>query len=319
MAKDKDRALNPAAAHHKAEKQKALKKGKAQLQAQRTEKLARRNPERLQRQVDEFKALEASGQLKPREKTILEALERDVRAIRKARESLGDKAPQFPTRRGPEAVRIEDERNGNVLGKRRRDGERTHPHHRGEERAPSSGSDTDEGVRRIPMPKDTPPPIPRHHHHHRHRGTNANTEPLGRERPDLALLPSKPAPAPATQVTYAAAPQVRDLVRDAARRFVPNAVRAKQLVATGAGGRLAEPEELDVLEKEGYVLGDAAAGGGGGGGGSGGGGEVEGDGGAEGEVEARRRRLAEEEARFDAELRQVQVQIEEVDDEEKDL
>src|SRR5271155_3906753 len=145
MAKDKDRALNPAAAHHKAEKQKALRKGKAQLQAQRTEKLARRNPERLQRQVDELKALEASGQLKPREKIILEALERDVRAIRKARESLGDQAPQFPTRRGPETGRTEEERTGNVLGKRRWDGERPHSHRRGEEeRAPSSGSDTDE-------------------------------------------------------------------------------------------------------------------------------------------------------------------------------
>ncbi|KAI4244297.1 MAG: hypothetical protein L6R40_003023 [Gallowayella cf. fulva] len=44
MAKDKDRALNPAAAQLKADKARALKKGKAAITAQRNERLAQRNP-----------------------------------------------------------------------------------------------------------------------------------------------------------------------------------------------------------------------------------------------------------------------------------
>ena len=68
MAKDKSekRALNPAAAALKAQKQAAAKKGKAQVLAQRNERLARRNPDRLQRQIDDLKwqcAREAEARL----------------------------------------------------------------------------------------------------------------------------------------------------------------------------------------------------------------------------------------------------------------
>ncbi|RMZ83602.1 hypothetical protein DV738_g967, partial [Chaetothyriales sp. CBS 135597] len=89
MAKDKDRALNPAAAQRKADKARALKKSRAQVQAQRNEKLARRNPERIQRQIDELKQLEATGDIKQRERDILAELERDLKAVYRAKEAVG--------------------------------------------------------------------------------------------------------------------------------------------------------------------------------------------------------------------------------------
>jgi hypothetical protein len=255
MAKDKERAINPAQQQRKLEKAKALKKGKAEVQARRNEKLARRNLGRLQRQVDELRALEESCQIKPREKQLLEQLQKDITAIRKARESLGDRAPQFDTSRptlskpagsqGSQGVRSDG-----VLGKRRRSVERKHIwHDNGYE---SSGVETDESVRRIPMPKDTPPPIPSQTRGHRLRqGANANTEPLARERLPHTL-PKKPGLTPEAKTTYESAPQVRDLRKEAVARFVPNVVRKKQAVAKGSSG-LIEPEELDRLEREGYT------------------------------------------------------------------
>lgn len=99
MAKDKDRALNPAAAQRKADKQKALKKGKAAVQAQRNERLAHRNPARLERQIADLKTLQSSspqgGGLSARDKKQLEDLERELGRVKKAREALGGKAPSF--------------------------------------------------------------------------------------------------------------------------------------------------------------------------------------------------------------------------------
>jgi hypothetical protein len=303
MAKDKERSINPAQAQRKLDKQKAVKKGKAEVQARRNEKLGRRNPERLQRQIDELKSVETSGQqLKPRDKKVLEELERDVSAIRKARTALGDKAPSF----GRE--RRQDTRNGNqgnhsgVLGKRRRT---DHP----QWNEGSGGSETDESVRKIPMPKDTPPPIPRQFG--RHHGSNANTEPIGNPRisgeQTPHILPPKPE-IPEVRAVYESAPVVRNLRQEAVNKFIPAAVRKKQDAIKGQG-RLVEPEEMDVLEREGY-------------------GErpLSGDGvenpnqpqsiiiNAAPALSNADLKLAEEEARFERELRRVQ--IEEVDDED---
>lgn len=99
MAKDKDRALNPAAAQRKADKQKALKKGKAAVQVQRNERLAQRNPARLERQIADLKTLQSSSPqgnaLSARDKKHLEDLERELGRVKKAREALGGKAPSF--------------------------------------------------------------------------------------------------------------------------------------------------------------------------------------------------------------------------------
>ncbi|KAF3399987.1 Protein saf1 [Penicillium rolfsii] len=243
MAKDKERAINPAAAQRKQDKQKSLKKGKAEQLARRNEKLARRNPDRLQRQINELKSMEESGQqLRPRDKEILEALERDLRAVLKAREALGDKAPKF-SQGGRDGPRREGE--DYVLGKRRRD----NTFGRQEE---SDGSETDEDVRRIPMPRDTPPPIPRDYQRKRGPAQNEDSERRGPH-----ALPSKP-PVVEAKTVYEAKPEIRDLRKEAVSKFVPAVVRMKQDSIRGAG-KLLEPEEMDKLEKAGYTAGPAAS------------------------------------------------------------
>lgn len=269
MAKDKERSVNPATSQRKAEKQKAIKKNKSSTQALRNEKLARRNPERLQTQINDLKALESSGDLKAREKAILDELEKDLRAIKKARDTLGDKAPKF----GSGNYRREGD--GNVLGKRRHDGERKQY-----KEPESDGSETDEDMRRIPMPRDTPPPIPREYRRNP-QGTNANSEPLGSDRHSLPEKPAAP-----VRTTYSSAPQIRDLKQEAVKRFVPNIVRQKQQAVKGVGG-LVEPEELDRLEAEGYGVKKPVA--------------VQ-ESTAEADADAEAQRLAEEEERFQREM-----------------
>lgn len=226
----KEKSLNPVAAQHKADKQKALAKNKKNVQSQRNEKLAKRNPERLQRQIDELKELEQRGTLRPKDKETLTQLEKDVRGVRRAREALGDAAPKFAERRdhGGGDVRQEQRERRQGLGKRRR----------GEEGAHDSGSETDPEVRSIPMPRDTPPPIP------------------GQPRKAHAL-PAKPVPAAPAQTVYSSAPQLRDLKKEATR-FMPSAVAA-QKARTKGQGRLLEPEEADRLEKAGYMAAQKAA------------------------------------------------------------
>lgn len=309
MAKDKERSVNPAQAQRKLDKQKALKKGKAEALTRRNEKLARRNPERLQRQIDSLKEIEDSGQpLKQQEKQTLESLENDLRAVKKAREALGDKAPGFESGGAGRGQQNSRGRGDGVLGKRRRDGQDRW-------KQESDGSETDESVRRIPMPRDKSPPIPRRHPPR--RGTDANNEPLGegrgggeRQAHELPAKPASPAPAPQPKTVYEAAPAVRNLRQEAVNRFMPAAVKMKQDAAKGKG-RLVEPEEMDRLEKEGYAgvartSGSPSA--------------------AQPQQQQQRAtnaseptdadaaRLAEEEERFNRELRTVQ--IEEVEDED---
>lgn len=280
MAKDKERSVNPAAAQRKQEKQKSLKKGKAEALARRNEKLARRNPERIERQISDLKSLEESGQkLRPRDKEILEALEKDLRAVLKAREALGDKAPKF--RSGGGHGHQGDGRDGGeaVLGKRRRD----QSFGRQQE---SDSSETDEDVRRIPMPRDTPPPIPRPQ---RKRGHGH--EDTGRRGPHS--LPSKP-PVVESKSVYEAKPEIRDLRQEAVNKFIPAAVRAKQDSIKGQG-KLLEPEEMDRLEKAGYKANVGASQ-------------------TDQPSTDEQRSLEEEEARFNREMRTVQM--EEVSDED---
>lgn len=222
----KEKNFNPVQAAKKAEKQKALKKQKAQLQTQRTEKLARRNPARIQRDIDALKDAEQSGALRPHERQRLAELEKDLAAVNKARTALGEKAPQFkPERRDDGADRGARGGRGGVLGKRARGGER--------KREGDESSDTDADVRRIPMPRDTPPPIPRRY------GGDAQAE-------GASLEEKKP------MLVYEAAPQVRDFKKEVTSRFMPAAVAQKLKLAKGEG-RLLEPEEFDKLQQEGYM------------------------------------------------------------------
>ncbi|RAL11035.1 WW domain binding protein 11 [Aspergillus homomorphus CBS 101889] len=299
MPKDKERSMNPAAAQRKLDKQKSLKKGKAEALARRNEKLARRNPERIQRQIDEIKAIEESGQkLRPRDQQLLEALQRDHRAVLKAREALGDKAPKFASF-GSRSGGDRDGDDGGVLGKRRRDGgfgggggRRFGRHDRDGE----SSDETDEEVRRIPMPRDTPPPIPRQFQR-RPGGDQA----VGGGARGPHALPAKP-PVVEAKTVYEAKPEIRDLRQEAINKFIPAAVRAKRDAIRGQG-KLLEPEEMDRLERAGYKADSGHAGP-----------EKATPQSEAADDDAQRRLLEEEERRFNQELRSVQ--IEEVEDEE---
>jgi hypothetical protein len=227
MAKEKN--YNPVQDHKKQEKQKQIKKQKANLQAQRNEKLARRNPNRIQRDIDSLKEADQSGGLKPHERQRLSELEKDLAAVNKAREALGDKAPQFKPERRHDDGGDRGGRGGHrggrggVLGKRTRDGQRKE----------DDSSDTDADVRDIPMPRDTPPPIPRRHN-------------------QQAQADGEPAPEPKkAQIVYEAAPEVRNFLKEATK-FMPTAVANKMKLAKGEG-RLLEPDEFDKLQEEGYM------------------------------------------------------------------
>jgi hypothetical protein len=229
----KERSYNPAAAQRKADKKKEIAKSKKQNQAQRNEKLARRNPERLQRQIDELKQLEQQGTLRPKDKETLEQLEKNVRGIRRAREALGDDAPKFQSndKRPPQDKGQERANHGQHLGKRRRDEEEM------------QSSDTDPEIRAIPMPRDTPPPFPRppkEQHQEPEVDENGQRIPHG--------LPAKPAVV--SKQVYSSAPQMRDLRKEAVR-FMPSTVAAHKQRVRGEG-KLLEPEEIDRLEKAGY-------------------------------------------------------------------
>ncbi|GAP93018.1 putative ww domain binding protein 11 [Rosellinia necatrix] len=244
----KERNFNPVQAQHKADKAKAIKKGKAEVAARRNEKLAKRNPERLQKQIDDLKQITSNGgKLTTHEQSVLEGLERDLKGVLRAREVLGDKAPTFgrsgPRHEGPES---------GVLGKRRRDREEAH----------SSDDDVPDDVKSIPMPRDTPPPIPKEvldkwYAKRRAARTsnatgNANDTPLG-DRAGRPRYQQETAPAPVeVKTVYEARPVVRDLRKEAISAFVPSAVRLKLDKSKGKGG-LMEPEEADRLEKEGYL------------------------------------------------------------------
>ncbi|KAK7536412.1 WW domain binding protein 11-domain-containing protein [Phyllosticta citribraziliensis] len=236
MAKEKN--YNPVQAQHKADKARALKKSKANVQAQRNERLAKRNPDRLQRQIDDLKAAEERNQLRPKDRETLHNLEKELRAIKKAREALGDKAPQFHSERRRDSG--DGGRGGGILGKRRRGGN----YDKGDG---SDSSDTDDDARDIPMPRDTPPPIPR-----RPRWTDNQTTHSGPHA--LPAKPGAPAGQPAeVKTVYESAPVHRDLRKEATSRFMPAAVARKVAAAKGeTPGQLLEPEELEKLEKSGY-------------------------------------------------------------------
>ena len=215
---------------------------------------------------------------------MLEGLERDLKAVRNARDVLGDKAPKFGAGGGsrddggrppPRGGFGGGGRGGagGVLGKRRRD----------ERGSGSDSSEVEEEVRRIPMPRDTPPPIAKEvldewYAARRERmglnrdreqgggrgplGTNANNTPLGQNdrrtrleggstEKEKAEVPVREKMQVEAKTTYEAKPVIRDLRKEAVA-FVPAAVRVKLEKSKGVGG-LVEPEEADRLEKEGYM------------------------------------------------------------------
>ncbi|TKX18561.1 saf1-like protein [Elsinoe australis] len=219
----KEKSHNPVAAHAKAQKRAEHKKTKATVQAQRTERLAKRNPARLEKQIAELKALESHGSLKPRDQEVLKGLERDLGLVRRAREHAGLSTQggagrgDEDGRRGGRGAQDARRRELGVGQKRRREED-------------EDGSETDPEVRGIPMPRDTPPPVPR------------------RERREEKKEEDKP-----VQVTYSSEPVLKDFKKAATeKRFAPAQVRRNLDRAKGKGG-LVEEEEWERLERAGYA------------------------------------------------------------------
>lgn len=208
-------------AYHKAEKARQLKKSKQAKTKQRQEKLARRNPARIEAQIAQLRGLEESGEIRPHERKTLSELGEELVKVKKAREALG--------------VR-EDDRDRDRDRNRDRDGDRGGPRQRGrgvsgpgtrpggagrgssEYKSSRGGEDSDSGestassVRDIPMPTGTPPPPPRQNYRQQQQPQRAPHS-----------LPPKP-PSPVAITTYEAKPVVRDLQKEAAV-FVPAAVQ----------------------------------------------------------------------------------------------
>ncbi|KAF1808833.1 hypothetical protein P152DRAFT_442965 [Eremomyces bilateralis CBS 781.70] len=257
MAKDK-RTVNPATAHLKSQKSRALKKSKAAQATAREERLAHKNPVRLDRRIAELKD---TPDLKPREREELAKLERDVVMIRRAREKRGEEEEEEgkTDTRERKGDQRRDREEGGVLGKRRREGEWEDRRPRWEgrrDRLEPESSDSDEEARMIPMPKDVEnmPPVPRRRGPGRRPDERGPPDDKGPDAPQgTHALPAKPVVAAPPQTVYEGKAVLRDL-RKEATRFVPAAVRGKMAAARGEG-RLVEPEEAERLEREGYLRG----------------------------------------------------------------
>ncbi|CAK7562910.1 MAG: hypothetical protein SEPTF4163_000766 [Sporothrix epigloea] len=263
----KERNVNPVQAQRKADKAKAIKKGKADVAALRNERLAKKNPDRIQKQIDDLKAItEGGGKLTTHEEQVLAGLEKELKAVSKARDALGDRAPTFYRRELTHHGRDNKE----SLGRKRR-------RETGDDDDNNSSADDDipDEIRRIPMPRDTPPPIPKRYLDEWYakrravRNTNSNTEPLGTGRSnggrgeretDMSTTELMPRPTSSNasarpveaKTIYEAKPVVRDLQKEAVSAFMPTVVRRKLEKSRGTGGLL-EPEEVDRLEQEGYI------------------------------------------------------------------
>ncbi|RKF71102.1 Protein saf1 [Golovinomyces cichoracearum] len=258
----KEKSINPAQAQRKAEKAKAIKKSKAEAAARRNEKLSRRNPDRLQKQLDELKAIESGGgRLTNHEKNLRDGLEKELRAVLKARDSIGNSAQTCGTglKKNFEG-NFHNERNEKTgciaLGKRRRELSES-----------SDDSDVPEDVKHIPMPRDTPPPIPKdvldkwYQKRREKKGifndkkdSNTNLIPLGDNARNLGRANGnteesmETEPKLQSQTVYEAKPVIRDLRKEAVA-FVPTVVQTKIEKSKG----VVEPEEAEELEKEGYL------------------------------------------------------------------
>ncbi|KAJ3477785.1 hypothetical protein NLG97_g8743 [Lecanicillium saksenae] len=242
----KEKNYNPVNAQRKADKAKAIKKGKTEAQERRNERLAKKNPDQLQKQIDDLKKItEGGGKLSRHEEQVLEGLEKEIKSVKKAREALGDKAPTF----GRGWTRDVDGKRGGVLGKRRR----------GSHGASSSDEDVPDDVKIIPMPRDTPPPIPKEildawyaKRRAQRSAEQAARSGGGADKADAKGDERKQKPVVESRTVYEAAPVTRNLQKEAVAAFVPSAVRSKLTKGSGQGG-LMEPEEADALEKQGYL------------------------------------------------------------------
>ncbi|KAF3915783.1 hypothetical protein ABW20_dc0110008 [Dactylellina cionopaga] len=245
----KDRTLHPATAHLKAEKSKAQAKSQKLRLQQRQERLAHRNPERIQRQIDEMRQKEEKGlTLTPYEKKTVEELEKEVKAVRKAREVAGVLPSETDKERGQRSDRGRGRGDSGFRGRGRGGGRggdqgRQRFDNRGGDDGNDSDASTASSVLNIPLPTG-PPPIPQLQ--------------IGRKDADplpahLTGLPSKPGAARvdaarASQpvvTTYSSAPVMRDLKKEAAV-FMPAVVQKQKKVADAIEKIKRDAEDMSI-------------------------------------------------------------------------
>ncbi|KAK9246180.1 hypothetical protein V1506DRAFT_536090 [Lipomyces tetrasporus] len=241
MAKDK--ALNPAQAQHKKDKANAIKKSKAEKAQRMTEKLSKRNPDRIARQIQTLKELDQEGRLQGPDKKLLADLEKQLALVNKAHEKVW----QGDGNKGPTAVNDGETRNSGLRDRHQN----------------KSGVYVLKGLERRSIywdplfnPTGLPPEgfpyqewsdgeqdgedVPSEDVEYRPElgETDASGIPLPKG-PALRFQPPKPEPAP-IKTTYEAAPIVRDLKKESAS-FIPASViqRAQQRK------RSASPESKD--------------------------------------------------------------------------
>ncbi|KAK9369831.1 hypothetical protein V1509DRAFT_441708 [Lipomyces kononenkoae] len=252
MAREK--GLNPAQAQHKRDKAHAIKKAKAEKSQRLTEKLSKRNPDRISRQIQTLNELEQEGRLQGPDRKLLADLEQQLLLVNKARE----KVHQGAGAKKGENLAKDGETRGLGLRERHQN---------------KSGVYVLKGLERRSMywdPVFNPTGLPPEGFPYQEwsDGENESEDTLNEEveyRPELgevdatgiplpkgpALRFQQPNPEPApSRTTYEAAPVVRDLKKESAS-FIPASV---QRIRQRKRSASAEPQESDNGKKIRHVL-----------------------------------------------------------------
>lgn len=190
--------INPAQAQRKKEKERQLKKQKQERQNQRNERLAKRNPSRQLKQIDELES--RINTLTSSEKAHLESLKKDVEEIERARKQMG----MTEIERKKKSTRVVSNNDSNNKKKSYYWDPIINPEGdppEGEEQAwmpdeEDSGYSTSESVSEIPLPERKPPSVE-----------------------ELKAGPAKS--------TYESAPVIKDLYQETTQ-MVPAAVKRKK-------------------------------------------------------------------------------------------
>lgn len=94
MVKEKALSANPVQAYNKKSKKASINKSRAEKSKLRDDKLQKRRPDQVQRQIDELRQLSQDGRINNHDRALLETLEKDLARIQKLR-SDGKVGPQI--------------------------------------------------------------------------------------------------------------------------------------------------------------------------------------------------------------------------------
>ncbi|KAK9472981.1 uncharacterized protein V1510DRAFT_364264 [Dipodascopsis tothii] len=240
----RDRAVNPAQAQHKKDKTKQIEKAKAQKQAQLQEKLLKRNPLRVEREITQLEALEKQKKLPADGRKTLEELRKQLRMIRKAHERAGKPMPVRKANDGTFGSSFMEEEDRHVNG----DGTFVF---KGRERRSIY---YDQLFNPTGLPPDGYPHQEWSDGEHEKEAIDDDYVSDGEDAADVPLPPGTARryvpKAVETKSTYEAAPAVRDLTKESTIGLVPAAVRARMQREAELGPRpvaAAAPAEPAVV------------------------------------------------------------------------